>query len=307
MSNDAEADSSKKIENAADEPDTRLRITKWITPNSADRQLYDIALPSRRRGWMDVNNGHAYKCMPLSVANGFGWEILNPVRFDAIWNGCIGSKNAIKFNYYPENDEERNYINGGGIKSHFGNGIITFSHLDFILRTTAGHNIFLKGPTNHFKHGAQALEAIIESDWLPYTFTLNWKITRKNSAVYFEKGEPLACLFPFPRNYLESFEAMEVKGEKDSDFSKEFAHWSQKRRELHNEERKDGKSREHFYYNRGIENAKMNEKFAEHQKSIIGCPFAKMFGGGKPDVNEVNPHKIAVDSKNANEKKSSDT
>jgi len=81
------------------------KLTKWVLPNL--QSLYNIQIPSKKRDWMDVNQGHAYKCLPLTVANGFGWEIKNPIKFDAVWNGDIGYENAINFTFYPENIEEK--------------------------------------------------------------------------------------------------------------------------------------------------------------------------------------------------------
>lgn len=245
-------------------------ILKWILPSQGS-SMYALRLPTKRRDWMDNNSGHAYKCLPLSVANGFGWEIVNPVSFDAVWDGSLGhGGQTIKFNFYPETEEERKFVATNHISSHFGSGIITFSGLNFIIRTSKDHNVFLKGPTNHFKHGAQALEAIMESDWLPYTFTLNWKITAPNLLVKFLKGEPLGCLFPFPRNYLESFQAIEVLGEKESELNKEHESWAEKRR--------NSQGKTHLLYVKGVQNVHQEEKqmFEAHQKTIRGCPFSKM-------------------------------
>jgi hypothetical protein len=244
------------------------KLTKWVLPNS--QSLYNIQIPSKKRDWMDVNQGHAYKCLPLTVANGFGWEIKNPIKFDAVWNGDIGYENAINFTFHPENIEEKKLADNNQISSHFGNGIITFSCLNFIIRTTKDHNIFLKSPTNHFKHGAQALEAIMETDWLPYTFTINWKITEPNIIIRFEKNEPIACLFPFPRNYIESFETETVIGQEDSEFYKEQKKWAETRSKLNKETNKD-----HAYYVKGLEKTDENKKFPDHQKTIRGCPFKK--------------------------------
>lgn len=241
-------------------------ITKWILP-SQGKTLYNVQLPSKKRKWMDVNNGHAYKCLPLVVANGFGWEIINPIEFEATWNGSEPPQNSILFKFSSSTAEEKTFIDSNQISSHFGNGIITFSSLNFIIKTTKNHNIFLKGPTNHFKHGAHALEAIMESDWLPYTFTLNWKITKPNVLIKFEKGEPLACLFPFPRNYLESFEAIEVVGDKNSEFNKEHELWANKRKELN--------GGNNLFYSKGIEESENKKVFETHQKSIVGCPFKR--------------------------------
>jgi hypothetical protein len=247
-------------------------IKKWTLPGF--KQFYPIEIPPKKREWMEVNNKHAYKCLPLVVANGFGWEIKNPIKFDALWNGSIRHENAIKFNFYPENEDEKKIIDSGFISSHFGNGIITFSSLNFILRTTPGHNIFVKAPTNYFKHGAHALEAIVETDWLPYTFTCNWKITNKDTLVTFEKGEAIACIFPFQRNYIESFEVIEEEGDANSEFGKQHSLWGQKRAGL----KEAGESKkEHQWYVKGIENVETNKKFEEHQRSISGCPFKNLF------------------------------
>lgn len=236
--------------------------------------IFEIKIPSKRRKWMDDTNYHAYKCLPLNAANSFGWEILNPIKFDATWNGDLGhGGETIRFNFHPENEKEEKFLKENGISSHFGNGIITFSGLNFILRTNKGSNILVKGPTNLFKANAAALEAIIESDWLPYTFTLNWKIIKPNETVFFEKGEPIANFFPIPRGYIESFETEEIKLKEEDELHKEHEKWTNKREE--------NKDKEHNYYMRGIENVDQNKYFEEHQKFIVGCPFKKMKDGVK--------------------------
>ena len=40
------------------------------------------------RAWMDATDQrYAYRCLPLSMANASGWEILAPVAFEATWSG----------------------------------------------------------------------------------------------------------------------------------------------------------------------------------------------------------------------------
>lgn len=241
-------------------------IQKCVLPHNDN--MYSIELPSKKRKWMDETYYHAYKCLPLNAANGFGWEILNPIKFNATWNGDLDYGNdSISFNFYPENIEEENFVKSKKISSHFGNGIITFSSLNFILRTNKDINIFIKTPTNHFKSNAQALEAIIEADWLPYTFTINWKIIKPNETVFFEKNEPIANFFPIPRGYIESFDTQEIKLEENDELYIEHKKWA--------EQRRIGNGAPNNFYMRGIEKIEENKVFEKHQKFIQGCPFRK--------------------------------
>ena len=40
------------------------------------------------RDWMEATNQrYAYRCLPLNIANAYGWEVLCNAGFLAIWNG----------------------------------------------------------------------------------------------------------------------------------------------------------------------------------------------------------------------------
>ncbi len=156
-----------------------------------------IQTANRRREWMDdTEDRFAYRCLPLSIANQTGWEVLSPAGFTARWNGKNGlDAISIKF------DEAPSPLVG----SHFGHGILTFN-LGYLFRTTKAHNLWVKGPTNQFKDGISALEGIIETDWTPFTFTMNWQFTRKHHKIRFEKGEPICTILPYPRHYVGKFD-----------------------------------------------------------------------------------------------------
>jgi len=46
-------------------------------------------VPARAsREWMDdFSDRHAYRCLPLSIANAHGWDILCPIAVAVDWNG----------------------------------------------------------------------------------------------------------------------------------------------------------------------------------------------------------------------------
>jgi hypothetical protein len=78
--------------------------------------------------------------------------------------------------------------------------------LGVVIRTCPGYDLWVSGPVNEIKDGIQALSAVIETYWMPFTFTMNWKFTRPGVKVKFEKGEPFCCFFPIEHGVLAQFE-----------------------------------------------------------------------------------------------------
>jgi hypothetical protein len=156
---------------------------------------------SHRRQWMDETpSGYAYRCVPLSVANAHGWELLCPVSFAATWNG--GAKDKDVSITYPDGPDSGPPM---FLDTHFGSGIITFNPL-LIFRTPKGYDLWIGAPANEGKDGIVALNAVVETDWMPFTFTMNWRFTRKKQWIRFQKGEPFAFFFPVQRGIVEQME-----------------------------------------------------------------------------------------------------
>lgn len=163
-------------------------------PNAV--HLDDIHPASRKRDWMDQTPGaFAYRCLPLTMANMHGWEIRCPVDVTATWDGAVGS-DAMTVTGAS--------VDAARITSHFGSGILTFT-LDLIFRTPPGTQIWLTGPPNRIKDGIQPLTGLIETDWMPYPFTMNWKFTRPGS-VSFTVDEPIAFFFPLQMADIEGYQ-----------------------------------------------------------------------------------------------------
>ena len=79
-------------------------------------------------------------------------------------------------------------------------------HLPCLFRTEPGAELMVQGPINRPKDGIAALSGIIETDWSPYSFTMNWMFTRPGTPVRFEKGEPYCHIFPVRCGELESMQ-----------------------------------------------------------------------------------------------------
>lgn len=150
------------------------------------------------RAWMDQSsNRHAYRCLPLSMANTSGWDVLCPVDFSVTWNGGPDLADLTT----EIQDRSNRHIHFA--KSHFAQGIVTL-HTGWIFRTPPGFGMWTMPPPNEPRDGISALTGLIETDWLPYPFTVNWKMTRPGT-VYFKKGESLSFLVPMQHGRLEDF------------------------------------------------------------------------------------------------------
>lgn len=199
------------------------------------------------RQWMDETpESYAYRCLPLNMANMHGWEVLCPVDFNALWDGTHALSGL--------------RVNSSGAPhlrpiSHFGSGILTF-HINMLIQTEPGYNLFVTGPLNNPKDGIQGLSGIVETDWSPYTFTMNWKFTAKGKVVFFEKDEPICCFFPIPRGDLESFSPESMSIEKRPDLSESTKKWTESRNAfnagLHVPGSKEQKEKWQKLYYRGL-------------------------------------------------------
>ena len=181
-----------------------------------------IRAAGAQRAWMDdAPESFPYRCLPLGIANSHGWEILCPWGFEAEWNGGNAPADVT---IYPD---------PGGIaqdqpEALFGLGTLTI-HVKGLIRTPPGWNLYVSGPPNVFKDGVVPLTGIIETDWSPYSFTMNWRLTRPHHRVRFAAGEPFAHFFPVQRNAAQGFTPAFVAIDDDPALKAAFAQWSQSR------------------------------------------------------------------------------
>jgi len=195
-----------------------------VTPEWAPR----IRPASPRRDWMDATpEAYAYRCLPLGMANSHGWEILSPCSFSAVWDG---GPSASSLRIDLSEADHANFVP----VSLFGAGILTF-HIEGIIRTPDGWNLWAGGPPNSPKDGIAPLTGLVETDWSPYTFTMNWMLTRPNHPVRFEEDEPFCFFFPVPRGLVEQFQPTIAPISEEPGLGEQFQAWSESRLKFHRE------------------------------------------------------------------------
>jgi hypothetical protein len=182
---------------------------------------------STDRKWMDAfGDRHPYRCLPMVVANTTGWDILSPYSFTAWWTGGPNLEDV----QVRADDGTPPELLSRCVLSHFTRGILTF-HTGYLFRTEPGWDLWVGGSPNHLKDGIQALSGIVETEWLPFPFTMNWHFTRPGY-VSFKKGEPFAFVMPVPHAGYEDIQPVVKKLSEEPELYRQYAAWGESRTEF---------------------------------------------------------------------------
>ena len=128
-----------------------------------------------QRKWMDdFPDRHPYRCLPLSIANAHGWDVLCPYPIEIEWNGGPSVSDLVvrALKPLPARQQLEHLC-----RSNFSRGVVTF-HVNYLFKTEPGWDLLATGPFNRPKDNIAPLTGIMESDWLPYPFTMNWQVLR---------------------------------------------------------------------------------------------------------------------------------
>jgi hypothetical protein len=223
---------------------------------------FELVPAPHGREWMDSTyDRSAYRCLPMLMANQAGWMIHTPTAVQVHWDGGMGldavhiaSTQLVDCPSDCEMPPMAMHVHLAALAdseyqpiSHFGAGVLTWT-LPFLFRTPKGYNLLVRGPANGIKDGIAPLEGLVETDWAPGTFTMNWKITRPDTWITFERGEPICMVVPQRRGELEEFVPRILPLAEDAGLEASNAAWCESRDEF-NAERKweDGKWERHYF------------------------------------------------------------
>jgi hypothetical protein len=137
------------------------------------------------------------------IATRTGWLVLNPEKFEVCWNGGRLASDLVVRGADHEAVE--------CASSRFGAALLTFE-IPYAFRTPPGFCLQVRGPANYPKDGIYPLEGIVESEARATTISINWKVTRPNQSIIFEKSEPIGLLLPLRPADMERFELEYVSG-----------------------------------------------------------------------------------------------
>ncbi|WP_223861537.1 DUF6065 family protein [Geminicoccus harenae] len=230
------------------------------------------------RDWMDHSpEAFAYRCLPLDIANAHGWEVLCSAGFDATWDGGTAA-DAITI----AADAPPHLLP----VSHFGSGVLTF-HLHGLFRTEPAVQLWVAGSPNRIKDGIQPLAAVVETDWAPYTFTMNWRFTRPGR-VRFEQGEPFCFFFPLRLDLIEQVHPVFMPIEQDAATAAAYRAWVAARNGFNAALQEEGSAARAEKWQKGYFRGRMPDGAAGgagHRTRLRLASFQDASGaGGGPDA-----------------------
>ena len=176
-----------------------------------------IEKASPKRKWMDeTSDTYAYRCLPLTIANMLGYHVFSKSVVKASWDGGSSISSVV-----VEKDSF------GTACSIFGHGILTF-HIDWLIVTEENTNLYITGPLNHVVPNVQALTGIYETDWAPFSFTMNWQFLNPGT-VTFNTDDPICHFFPIPRGFIETQQITMKHLSENKELSEEFNRFDKSR------------------------------------------------------------------------------
>ena len=151
----------------------------------------------------DYFKEHAYLCLPLTIANQYGFVVKANMDFTLFHPGKeapvlidLNGKQLSETDAYLQN-----YF------TNFKSGILSIENA-FHLRTPPGINLMTIQPSNYFIPGLHVMSGVVETDNLRRSFTFNLKVTTPGVKIHVKKGDWLSAFIPVPRYFVDGFELL---------------------------------------------------------------------------------------------------
>lgn len=128
---------------------------------------------------------HAYKCFPVSLANGLGWYLSFPEDIVFIWDGISDSTadhvKVLKGEKYA-------YPERGNATISFNTGIM--------FRSDENISMLHMPVPNYLRDGVQPFSTLISTSFFNGDIPCAWRITRPNVEITIKAGTPVIALVP---------------------------------------------------------------------------------------------------------------
>ena len=211
--------------------------------------------PPKKRSWFTP---HFYRCLPLSIANQYGFVLTLPFDVELTWDG---KEHIEGVTVKTDQDTFPFYV-----VSLFGSGIVTII-TPFFLRTPPGVNLMTINPPNYVLPNITVMNGVVETDNLRGNFTFNIKMQIPGITTTLRKGMPISGIIPIPRYFADGFTLEDASNiftqEEIDEENKTNQDHTHLRHETNREAKKKNKYNPDRQYMRGIDF--YGNKFPDHQ------------------------------------------
>ncbi len=177
--------------------------------------------PPKKRSWF---TNHFYRCLPLSIANQYGFVLTLPFDIELTWDGTEPVEGVtIKI---------ENNTSWFSVTSLFGSGIVTIV-TPFFLKTPPGVNLMTINPPNYILPNITVMNGVIETDNIRGPFTFNIKLQIPGITTTLKKGMPISGIIPIPRYFADGFTLKDA----EDIFTKEEVEEENKANDVHSDSR----------------------------------------------------------------------
>lgn len=164
-------------------------ITAYKNLNSADIKPLNI-----KREWMDnTAEGHAYRCFPVTLANGLGWGLSFPKDISFVWDGISDTSGS-----HVQILEGKEYC-----YTERANATISFK-TGIIFETDKNLTMLQMPVPNNFIDGAQAFTTLISTSFFKGEFPCALRITKPYTKITIKANEPFIALIPISLSELQN-------------------------------------------------------------------------------------------------------
>lgn len=224
------------------------KITAYEVSGSSNSMELRPATPTRE--WMDKSiNKNPYRCLPLTMANSFGWEIISKSEVVAEWNGGQGMDDLVV-----------SKISGSCFPiSHFGEGVLTW-HTGYLFKTDYPYGLYVTGSPNEPIHNIICLSGLVETYWSPFPFTMNWRFTAPGK-ITIKQGDVIAHIFPIKVDVFEQMTAEKTNIDSNPELKSQYLSWSESRNEFNNRPRENTEWQKNYF--KGVDMS--GNKIKEHK------------------------------------------
>ena len=249
-------------------PENKIVFLKTNQYSREDHDISDIIESLKGNAKRDWFGDGAYRCLPLTIANQYGFIIKSAYDFSIFWDGDDDHDLIVEFldpefqnAFAPELPAIQKFA------TNFRSGILSIINY-CVLRTPPGVNLMTIQPPNIIDNpDLFCISGVIESDNLRPIFTFNLKVLTPNKKINIKKGDALSGFIPIQRYFVENFSLENA----EDHFDKETLESEYHDLDLHMWERqvvdpvtkKYGSGRRYF---QGIHGD--DTKFKDHQKNL---------------------------------------